>query len=157
MAVIVAVALAMIAGCGVYTFNPAGKSSIKSIAIEPFQNETVQLGLEDQMTNDVIDAFIANGQLKVLPAQDAEAVLHGTLVKYERKPYEYTQSGEVQSYAVTMDFNITLNANDGSEMWSQQMTQTGVYELATQTEEDGQKLALSRLVEAILNKTTKSW
>jgi len=155
-AVLVGVAISL-GSCGVYTFNPAGKSTIKSIAIEPFENKTVQLGLEDQMTTDVINAFISDGKLKVLPADNAEAILHGTLVRYDRRPYEYTGGEQVQSYAVTMDFDITLTQADGTELWTQRMSQTGIYDLNTQTEEDGQRLALGRLVEAIINQTTKSW
>lgn len=37
------------------------------------------------------------------------------------------------------------------------MNQEGVFDAVSETEEDGQSRAGARLVEAILNKTTKSW
>ena len=146
------------AGCGVYTFNPGGKSSIQTIAVDRFENETVELGLEDQVTNGVIDAIIADGSLDITAADNADAVLNGTLLRYERKPYSYTAGDVVESYAITMNFEITLvNSADGTEMWTERMEQTGIYAVDTETEEDAQNKALQRLVESILSRTTKSW
>ncbi|HOD67512.1 MAG TPA: LptE family protein [candidate division Zixibacteria bacterium] len=144
--------------CGVYTFNPAGKSSIKTIAVSRFENQTVELALTDQITDGVIDAFIADGTLAVAPEDAADAVLAGTLVSYTRAPYQYTSGDAVQSYRVTMDFDIALvNPKDNSEIWKERMSQIGIYDPATETEEDAQRKAIQNLVQAILNRTTKSW
>lgn len=153
-----ALLLLTLASCGVYTFNPAGKSSIKSISIQRFENQTVELQLTDQLTDNVIDAFITDGTLKVLPESVADAVLKGTLVSYRRAPYRYTSGDVVESYSVTMDFQITLtNPKDNSEIWTERMSQIGTYEVDTETEEDAQEEAVALLVDAIINRTTKSW
>jgi hypothetical protein len=90
--------------------------------------------------------------------------LSGVLTRYERKPYEYDQNDVVESYYVDMDFEITLkNPLDDSEIWKEKMTQRGVYavdgemEEGARTEEDARREAIELLVEAIINKTTKSW
>lgn len=148
----------LISGCGVYTFNPRGKSTVKSIAIERFANETAEYGLEDRMTNQIIDAFIADGSIKVVTSENAEATLSGTLTRYERKPYNPDINDQVEAYAVTMYFNVKLvNNSDGSEIWNQQLHQLGVYNLEEETEEDGQLKAVKLLVEDIINKTTSNW
>ena len=150
--------LAVATSCGVYSFSPGGKSNIKTIAIERFENKTDQLGLTDQLTDGVIDAFIADGNLKVVSIDNADAVLIGTLVSYQRKPYEYTQSDQVTSYAVTMGFEITMQKpDDGSEIWKERIVQEGIYNIDTETEEEGQAKALDLLVDAVINRTTKSW
>jgi hypothetical protein len=146
------------AGCGVYTFNPKGKSSIKSIAIERFENQTPEYGLADQMTDLVIDAFIADGNMKVVSLENADAILSGVLTRYERKPYAYDQNDVVESYYVDMDFDIALKSpRDDSEIWKEKITQRGVYAVDNETEEDGRQKAVKLLIEAIINKTTKSW
>jgi len=38
------------AGCGIYTFNPGGKSSIKTIAVSQFENKTIEAGLSSRLT-----------------------------------------------------------------------------------------------------------
>ena len=150
--------MSVLLGCGVYTFNPRGKSDIKSIAIERFENNTAEYGLEDRMTDQIIDAFISDGNLKVVPNENADALLSGTLTNYERKPYRYDENDQVESYAIRMLFDIQLkNPEDESEIWRESMSQEGVYLVDSETEEDGQQRAISRLIESVINKTTKNW
>lgn len=145
-------------GCSVYTFNPKGKSSIKSIAVERLENKTSEFGLEDIMTDQIIDAFIANGNLKVVEREYADAVLSGSLTRYLREPYNPDENDRVENYAIKMYFDITLlNAANDSLIWNAQINQTGIYNLETETEETGQNAALKLLVEDIINRTTKNW
>ena len=146
------------AGCGVYTFNPKGKSDIQNIAIEPFENKTSEFGLADRITEIIIDAFIADGTMKIVPSDNADAYLVGVLSRYERVPHKFDENDQVEEYKVLMDFEIVLkNPKDDSEKWRQRLTQEGIYNANDETEEDGQQRAGQRLVEAIINKTTKSW
>ncbi len=145
-------------GCSVYTFNPKGKSDISTIAVEPFENQTQEYGLTDRLTEVIIDAFITDGNLKIVPLEGAEAVLGGILLKYDRVVEKFDENDQVEEYKIVMDFEISLtNPKDQSEIWKERMTQEGVYNASEQTEEDGQQLAGERLVEAVINKTTKSW
>ncbi len=144
--------------CGVYTFNPRGKSSLTTIAVEPFENLTGQYGLEDLMTEAVIDAFIADGTIKVVSADVAQAVLLGTLTRYERLVQEFNELDQVAQYKVRVGVDITLSDPESrDEIWTVQLTLDGIYEADTETEEDGQKEIGIQLVEAVLNRTTKSW
>ena len=148
----------LLSGCGVYTFNPKGKSSISSIDIERFSNKTPEYGLEDRMTDQIIDAFISDGTLKIAAQGNSEATLSGSLVTYQRKPYNPDEFDRVEEYAVHMTFNIKLiNPADGTEIWTDRISQIGVYNLESETELDGQQRAIEFLIEAIINKTTKSW
>lgn len=151
-------ALIGLTACGVYTFNPGGKSDIKTIAVERFENQTAEYGIEDQMTDQVIDALIADGTLKVVTRENADALISGVLTRYERKPHQFDENDQVQSYAVNMQFDITLTKpSDDSEIWKETISQIGVYNVDTETEENGQQRATALLVEAVINKTTKSW
>ena len=146
------------AGCGIYTLNPGGKSQLSSIAIAPFENETSQYELSSRLTELIVDAFISDGSIKVLPEDKAGAVLTGLLTRYQRDPYVFDENDQVQQYKVVMDFQVTLtNPKDNTEIWKESMRQEGIYNADTETEEDGQRRASARLVEAIINKTTKSW
>lgn len=152
------VALFGLTACGVYTLNPRGKSTISMISIEPFANQTSQYGLEDLMTEAVIDAFIAEGSMKVVSSDVAEAILEANLIRYERLVQEYDEQDQVTQYKVQVGIEVTLkDAVDQSEIWSIQLTLDGIYDAETETEEDGQRDIGEQLVEAVLNKTTKSW
>lgn len=146
------------AGCGVYTFSPAGKATYKTITVERFGNETAEYELADHITDVIIDALIADGTMKVVAQGNGEVILRGSLVQYDRKPFKYDASDHVESYKVTMDFQVSLiNPADNSEIWKERMSQYGVYDVATETEADAQQAAVDRLVEQIILRTTKSW
>jgi hypothetical protein len=144
-------------GCAVYSFSPGGKSSIKTISVSQFENETIEYGLSDRMTDLVIDAFINDGTLKVVPPGDADAILSGILTEYERKAYTYDENNNVSQYAVEVVFNITLDKPDGENIWQERFYSEGIYDASIQTEDDGQIEAAGKLVIDIINRTTKSW
>jgi len=146
-------------GCGVYTFNPVGKSSIQAIAVQRFDNKTTEYELADRMTDLVIDAFLDDGTFKVVSAENADAALSGVLTRYDRKPFEYDENDVVQSYSVTLTFDVTLTdpRDNDAEIWRETMVQEGVYLVAGETEQDGQAKAVQRLIASIINRTTKSW
>jgi len=145
-------------GCGVYTFNPRGKSDISNISIEPFANETNEFGLADRLTELVIDAFITDGTLKIVPVDNSEAYLVGILTGYQRLPYKFDENDQVEEYKILIDVEITLkNTSDDSEKWKERLTFEGIYDADEETEDDGQERASERLVEVVINKMTKSW
>jgi len=147
-----------ISGCGIYSFNPKGKSSIKTIAIEPFENKTSEFGFTDRLTEIVTDAFIKDGNLKVVPSANADAVLIGTLLSYSRAPLRFDINDQVAEYKVRLEFEVVLrNPQDQSDILKDRFLQEASYDATTETEEDGQQRAGQKLVEAILNRTTKSW
>jgi hypothetical protein len=147
-----------IVGCGVYTFNPKGRSDIQTIAVEPFENQTAEFGLADRLTEVVVDALIADGNLNVVPIAGADAVLIGSLTHYERVVEKFDENDQVEEYKVVMDFELTLrNPRDQADIWTERVRQEGIYNASDETEEDGQLRAGTRLVEVVINKTTKSW
>ena len=80
------------------------------------------------------------------------------LNRYEKLPFKFDQTDQVEEYKVLLDLQVTLkNPKDDSEIWTEHMTQEGVYNANSETEQDGQQRAGARLVDAILNRTTKSW
>jgi hypothetical protein len=126
--------------------------------VQRFENKTSEFGLADEMTDLIIDAFIADGNLKVVAAENAEAILIGTLTRYERRPYQFDETDVVTSYSVDMTFEIALSkVADGSDIWKEIVTQRGVYQVDIDTEDDARQRAIALLVETVINKTTKSW
>jgi hypothetical protein len=157
MALFLVGACLLVGGCFVYSFSPGGKSSIKTVAVRQFENETIEAGLSSRMTDLVVDALLADGNLKVVSESEADAVLMGTLTSYERKPYTYDESDNVTQYVVELVFNIILQGEGEEELWRERFYSEGIYNADEQTEEEGQVLAAEKLVVDIINRTTKSW
>ncbi len=150
---------ALLVGCGIYSFSPGGKSSIKSISVAQFENETIEVGLSSSMTDLVVDAFISDGNLKVVGENSADAILIGTMKNYSRVPFTYDEFDNVENYAVRITFDVILRkgGTEDEEFWHEQFTSDGVFAADSETEEEGQIRAAEQLVVDIINRTTKSW
>lgn len=148
----------ILSNCTIYNFNPKGKSDYSSIAITRFENNTAEFGFADQLTNDVIDAFITDGTFKILPEENAEIILYGTMTRYSRLPHTFDENDLVQQYKVEINFDIRLKkAIDGIDLWAEKMNKIGIYDVISETEEDARQKVILLLIESIINKTTKSW
>jgi hypothetical protein len=145
-------------GCGFYSFSSGGKSDIKTIAVTQFENRTVETGLSARMTDLVVDAFIADGNLKVVSESDADAVLKGILTSYRREAYTYDEADNVSQYVVKLVFDVVLQkGGEDEELWKEAFYSEGIYDADAETEDDGQARAADKLVVDIINRTAKSW
>jgi len=158
-----------IAGCGVYSFNPGGKSSIKTIAVSQIENKTIEAGLSSRMTDLIVDAFISEGSMKVVSAKDADAIISGTLTDYKREAYTYDESDNVSQYVVKLVFDVILQKGESEEpIWKEIFYSEGYYStdvgtsdasaIQVATDEEGAQVqAAQKLVQDVINRTTKSW
>ncbi len=146
-----------LSSCGVYSFRSAGGALVESIAIEQLENRINQAGISDKITELVVDAMLADGTIDVVSSSTAEAILTGALIGYTSKPNAFDESDQVTEYIVKLTVELTLSKRESEqEIWKETFTQEGIYDAATQTEEDGQARATELIVVDILNKTTRS-
>jgi len=72
------------------------------------------------MTNAVIREFATRTRFRVTPDsdRDADAVLHGTILKEVVSPLTYnTQTQQSSSFLLTIVVSVTLNARDGKILY----------------------------------------
>ncbi|MDY0096164.1 MAG: LptE family protein, partial [Candidatus Vecturithrix sp.] len=72
--------LLLVAGCG-YTLVGQGNlpDHIKTIAIPIFVNKTLQDGVEEIITQQVIEQFVKGGKVRLVSEDNADAILRGTI------------------------------------------------------------------------------
>lgn len=120
-------------GCG-YTTGALLPASIKTIYVKTFVNKidiTAELSetseyktyshlLEVDITKEIIDRFIYDGNLRVVEEGDADLVLRGELIDYSRQPLRYDPDDEVEEYRLVLTTNLTLyNAQKEEIMWEE--------------------------------------
>lgn len=146
------------AGCGVYSFSGSMGSNIKTIAVPIFDNQSVEYGIAEDLTTGVIDKFVSDNTLKVIPKSNADAVLSGTITKYDRVAYTYDENDQVQEYRVDITVNVNLTKSDGTVIWEEpSLSAYGIYNAADETEEDGKSRAIAKVAEDIVNRTIRDW
>jgi outer membrane lipopolysaccharide assembly protein LptE/RlpB len=144
-------------GCGVYSFSGSVGSSIKTIAVPILENETVEYAIAEDLSTGVIDGFVTDNTLKVVGRSKADAILEGTVTKYERIAYTYDENDQVQEYKVNITVSVRLAKKDGGSIWEETaLSAYGIYK-AEEEEETGQDRAIEKIAEDIVNRTVRDW
>ena len=145
--------------CGIYTVSPSALGNVKTIAIPLFDNQSTESGLREQLSDRLSQAFVTDNTLKVVPEQQADGILRGSVIFYSREPYTYSKSEVVSEYKSVIGVKVEfVNRRSQKVIWEESnMSNWGTYDAVSETENDGKSRAIDKLVEDILNKTVKGW
>ncbi|GMT42672.1 MAG: hypothetical protein IEMM0002_1083 [bacterium] len=104
------------AGCG---YRMAGQStslpeSIRTLAITMFENDSFEPNIEETVTRGVIDQFVNDGRLRIVPLGKADAELTGTVKNYVLEPVAWNILGYVTVYTVRLDVQIEFRDLSGN-------------------------------------------
>jgi outer membrane lipopolysaccharide assembly protein LptE/RlpB len=145
-------------GCGVYSFSGSSLAGIRTVAVPQFKNETVEYGIQEDLTAAVIEKLIADNTLKVVAMADADGVLRGEITGYDRVAYTYDRSDNVSEYKVNVTVDFVLEKKDGKAVIEKEgLFGFGIYDAVAETEDDGKTRAVEKLAQDIVDLTTRSW
>jgi outer membrane lipopolysaccharide assembly protein LptE/RlpB len=119
---LLAASLSVLAGCGYHTLGAATHlpPGIRTLSVPEFASKTETYHTETVMTNAVIREFAARTRFRVMPgaAPEADAVLHGTILKEVVAPLTYNASTqESSSFLLTIVASVTVTARDGRVLY----------------------------------------
>ena len=154
----------MFAGCG-YTTSTLLPGHIKTVAIPVFGNETVEYGLEQELTEAVVDKFVADGHLKVVPEKDADSVILARIREYQNQVFGYDRQEQAQEYQVVIRISVVFKDVVKNKIrWEEtSMVETSRYYVTpiagqeASTEEVGRQKAIAALADNILTRTVQGW
>jgi outer membrane lipopolysaccharide assembly protein LptE/RlpB len=111
-----------LSGCGYHTLGAATHlpPDVKTLSVPIFATRTETYRSETVMTEAVIREFATRTRFRVTPDADpnADAVLHGTILKETVAPLTYNASTqESSSFLITMVVSVTLNGRDGKILY----------------------------------------
>jgi len=163
---ILAAALAAAAASCAYTTSTALlPSHLKTVAVPVFENGTTEYTLEQDVTDAVIAAFIADNHLKVVDERSAHAVLKGRITSYRNAVFGFSQTAQAQEYRVTIGISVTFKDQvKNRQLWTEpNMVKTANYYVvntpgdSARTELDGRKQAIAKLAEEIIARSVEGW
>jgi outer membrane lipopolysaccharide assembly protein LptE/RlpB len=120
--VLIAFALLGFSGCGYHTLGAATHlpPDVRTLSVPLFATQTESYRSETVMTQAVIREFATRTRLRVTPdtSADADAVLHGTILKETVAPLTYNSSTQQSSsFLITMVVSVTLTNRDGQVLY----------------------------------------
>src|SRR6202451_1413004 len=111
-----------VAGCGYHTLGAATHlpPNIKTLAVPVFATRTEASGTEQALTAAVIREFTTRTRFRVTADEgdNADAVLHGTILKQTTTPLTYNSATQQSSsFVITIVASVTLTAHDGKILY----------------------------------------
>jgi hypothetical protein len=89
------------------------------VYIPDFENKTSEPGLDTLLTQKVIQNFLIDGRLQVVPQDKADMVLKGTIERYDRLVMTRDQNQVPQQYKLQVVVDLTLVEVKGNkELWT---------------------------------------
>lgn len=147
-----------ISSCGPYSFSGTTLTDIKSIYVPVLDNQTIEYGISEELTDKITTALVADNTLKVVGIDAADAYISGQVISYKRSSETYNKEDQVSEYRVDITVSVKFSKADGSLVWEDvNVSAFGLFEAETETEEDGKSEALDKIAEIIVNKTVRNW
>jgi outer membrane lipopolysaccharide assembly protein LptE/RlpB len=117
-----AVALFGLSGCGYHTLGAATHlpPDVKTMSVPEFKTRTEAYHTETAMTNAVIREIATRTHFRVTPnsTPEADAVLHGTILKEYIAPLTYNSATQQSSsFLITIVASVTINGRDGKVLY----------------------------------------
>lgn len=139
-------------------------ADIRSVSIEVLENRTVETGLGNVLTNDLIYEFIRNGQTVRRNKNEADAVFTGVIEnEYIRTISRQGQLNPIQR-RVGITVNLKLTDPDGKVIWAASgVTDSQAYDVGANNEitqinkQTALKILSQRLSEHVYNRLTSNF
>jgi hypothetical protein len=154
--------MAGICGCGVYTFSGSTlPAHLKTIDIPLFVNESMQPDVAEAITTKLTQSVAQQNLLKNI-ARNGDATINGKVLSYTNQPYTYGSQGyrdvNVSQYVVTIKVDVKFWDNKKDQaIYQGIVTGEGIYDFTAQTETDGRALAVSKIVDQIIQNSVQGW
>jgi hypothetical protein len=99
--------LGALAGCG-YSLHGTLPPHIRTIAVPVFRNRTADPFVAQAVSRAVVEAFSTSGRLRVVPPEQADALLEGELVGYEIQSIAFDPRANVQLHRLLVTLDLRL-------------------------------------------------
>jgi outer membrane lipopolysaccharide assembly protein LptE/RlpB len=113
-ALVLFLATMMMSGCLGYRMGTTLPPGVRSVYVPTFINNCGEPDVESTATSATIQELRRDGSLKLLSADQADAILDVTLTRYELKPLRYSSdsSTEASEYRLMLTASIVLRERE---------------------------------------------
>jgi hypothetical protein len=110
----------LLAGCG-YSTRGSLPDHIKTVAVPVFKNRTLEPGVENAITSGVVNAFTNGGRVRVVPVDQADAILEGEVVGYSLDGLAFDRNANVRAYRLRLVLNVEFrDVRRSALLWRQE-------------------------------------
>jgi len=149
-----------LSGCA-YTFRTTLPDHVESLRVSRFQNDTLEVGLETELTDQLIQAFASDGRVRVSDAQP-DAVVEGKIRSYSRKALSYGSDDGIYQFRMVLVADFACKDLETGEYIAgpksvKQTLDHQVFGSLASSERDAQKEIAEKLAEEVVHEILMSW
>ncbi|MBN2416646.1 hypothetical protein JXO52_12440 [bacterium] len=149
----------LLSGCWYYSFSGSTlPPHIDSVAVPLFTDTSAEFGIDQQLTDKVIEVISTDNTLRIEGAGRAASIIKGSITRITDRPDTYDQAENASAFRVTITIHVLYeDVKKNITLWEEDFTQWGRYDNASISRESGISEAVEKLAEEILNKTVSGW
>ena len=149
-------AVLTLASCAHYSTSAGGPGRSSSVAVTMFENKSLESGLQQALTDSLIQGFVTDGALRVLDEDRAHLVLHGEIIDVTEEPFTY--SGGTEQFRISIILGVSCyDSQDKKPFWEESgLSGFGVFDASQDRQEartNGLNDAIRMLVEDVIDRT----
>ncbi|MBD3316078.1 MAG: hypothetical protein GF344_09840 [Chitinivibrionales bacterium] len=154
--------IALLCGCGIYTFSGSTlPNHLNTVDIPLFENRSLKPRVGQDITESVTEEVVGSNLLRVVGGT-GDATITGTVRRYTNHPRTYSTTSyrevDVSEYMVTITVEVVFMDNvENKALYEGTITGEGIYDFQNETEEDGREEALEDIVRQIIQNSVQSW
>jgi len=102
----------LFSGCAGYHIGPVTQRSFQTVSVPMFRNRTLRPQLEAQITNAIIKGLQEDGSLRIESEPDADVVLDGDIIRYERNTLRFLRNDSRVPREFEIAITVRVEAKD---------------------------------------------
>ena len=124
-----------------------------------WRNKTLEYGVEERLTDVVVQEFLRDGRLRVVRPADADALLVGEIVGYRINGRQYDDQDHAIGFLVEVKVEVRLlDARSGEPLVEpRSFGQAGIFFDSPQPRQNRQEDVFVRLSESIISAYLEGW
>jgi len=157
--VLVGIFIMMMNGCGIYSFSGASLPGIEKVYVPVFGNSTTEFGIEQDLTDAIVDAVNKNNQLSYSESNSADAVLDGRITAFSDGLMTFTGDEQVTEYSVKIIVQVKfMDVKNQKMILEDTFTATYSYDSSDFSKRQlAINEALKKIAEDIINSAFSGW
>jgi len=98
--------LPLFSSCIFYSMAGSIPPHINSISIPMVENQTVEFGISEAVTDNLVNQFLETNILQIDEENNADSILKGKIIRVKDAPYTYTKEESVTEYRFTITMDL---------------------------------------------------
>ena len=152
----VPVLMLFLLSCGIYSLSGSTlPGHIKTVAIPLFITRTPEFGVDQELTDAVIEAVTRDNTLKISDQRNSDSQIRGSILQITDTAGAYDQSETASNFRVTIRVKVVFEDQRKQKvLWEETWSHWGEYD---SDREEGIKEAVDKIAEEIINRAVSGW